>query len=317
LAIAEQNSQGGAAPSADDYQLDIVNSVWGEDTYPWESPFLDVLAKSYGTGVYLEDFASQPDVARQAIDTWVSAQTAGKIQDLLAAGSLDTTTRIVLVNAVHLKFPWAFPFDATQTVPGSFTRGDGTSVQASFMHQTNFLPYADDGQAQLVALALTGNELEVVFALPHGDLSTYESALTAGTASLTAPLDQAEPPNVEIEVPKLTFTSQPFSLTGALQGMGMTQAFDPSADFSGMCAHPPDGQPLYFSNVLQKSTLALEETGVEAAAATAVFEDAAVAAAPPPQVFLNRPFVIGIVDTTTGAILFLGHIADPTDAGDP
>ena len=44
--------------------------------------------------------------------------------------------------------------------------------------------------------------------------------------------------------------------------------------FSGFCAHPANG-PIYFTDVLQKSMLGLEETGVEAAAATAVFQDAA------------------------------------------
>jgi len=46
-----------------------------------------------------------------------------------------------------------------------------------------------------------------------------------------------------------------------------------------------------------------------------VFEDAA-AAENPPVVHLNKPFVISIVDRT-GAVLFLGHVADPTDAGSP
>jgi serpin B len=303
------------SPSADDYQLDVVNSVWGERAYAWESPFLDVLAKSYGTGVYLEDFASSPDPARLAINAWVSAQTADKINNLLGSGTLDTTTRVVLVNAIHLKLPWALPFTASQTKPGPFTKSDGSVVQASFMNQANFWSYVDDGQAQRVALPLTGNELEVVFALPHGDLATYEAALAAGTASLDP--KSLEGGYVAVQVPKMTFTSAPFELTSALQAMGMTQAFDPSADFSGMCAHPSDGEPIYFSDVVQKSTLALQETGVEAAAATAVFEDAAVAEAPPPQVLLNRPFVLSIIDSTTGAILFLGHIADPTDQGGP
>ena len=315
LAQEQGPDPSGMVPSADDYKLDVVNSVWGETHDAWESPFLDILAKSYGTGVYLEDFASSPDPARLAINSWVSAQTANKINNLLGPGTLDTTTRVVLVNAIHLKFPWALPFTASQTKPGPFTKSDGSVVQANFMNQSNFWSYVDDGQAQLVALPLTGNEIQVVFALPHGDLPTYEAALAAGTASLD--LKNLGGGYVAVQVPKMTFTSQPFELTSALQAMGMTQAFDPSADFSGMCAHPSDSEHIYFSDVVQKSTLALQETGVEAAAATAVVQDAAVADGPPPQVILNRPFVVSIVDSTTGAILFLGHIADPTDQGSP
>jgi serine protease inhibitor len=47
--------------------------------------------------------------------------------------------------------------------------------------------------------------------------------------------------------------------------------------------------------------------------------DAAEGPPPPPPVpvDLNRPFVLSIVDVPTGAILFLGHIEDPTDMGSP
>jgi len=96
--------------------------------------------------------------------------------------------------------------------------------------------------------------------------------------------------------------------------MGMSQAFDPdSADFSGMCAHP-----LYISDVVQKTMIAMQETGVEAAAATAVMMQASSGEVlPTASVIVNRPYLIAIVDVPTGAILFLGHIEDPTDVGSP
>jgi serine protease inhibitor len=48
--------------------------VWGEKTYAWEPSFLDVLAQSYGTGIYLADFENNPDAAEQAINGWVSCE---------------------------------------------------------------------------------------------------------------------------------------------------------------------------------------------------------------------------------------------------
>ena len=129
-----------------------MNSVWGEKTYTWSTPFLTIMAKSYGAGVYLEDFINQPDEARQAINAWVGAETDDKIENLLPAGTIDPTTRMVLVNAIHLKFPWANPFDPSATQVGSFTRADGTTVSPSFMNDTLTVPYKDDGQAQIVGL---------------------------------------------------------------------------------------------------------------------------------------------------------------------
>jgi serpin B len=317
LAAAQIAEQGGAsAPSASDYELEVVNSVWGEQTFPWAAPFLNVLATSYGTGVYLEDFIDDPDPARLAINAWVSAETADKINNLLPEGSIDSSTRIVLVNAIHLKLPWANPFEVSATAPGTFTRGDGTTVSASFMNETLYSLYDDDGQAQIVGLPLSNNELWVVIALPHQgvSLATYEASLGPGSAALVGPSTGGY---VAISLPKVTFTSPTFSLRTALQAMGMIEAFIPgSADFLGLCP-APDGAGLYVSDVLQKATIAMQETGVEAAAATAVIGGDSVVPPPPVPMTVDRPYLVAIVDMPTGAILFLGHIEDPTDSGGP
>jgi serpin B len=307
-------------PSASDYELTVVNSVWGEQTYTWQPPFLNVLAQSYGTGVYLEDFIHQYDQARQTINAWVSTETVDKINNLLPEGSLTSLTRMVLVNAIHLKLPWAQAFEVPATTTGTFTRADSTTVSASFMNETVSLPYIDDGRAQIVGLPLAGGQLAVVIALPHADqdLATYEAGLAAGSAALALP---ASPTFVQLSLPRATFTSPTFSLALALQAMGMGQAFDSTAaDFTGMCANPPDGLNLYIADVLQKAMIAMQETGVEAAAATAVIMAGRAAAGVPPTptpMVVNRPYLLSIVDVPTGAILFLGHIEDPTDAGGP
>jgi serpin B len=107
--------------------------------------------------------------------------------------------------------------------------------------------------------------------------------------------------------------------------MGMKSAFDPNAaDFSGLCAHPPNGERLYISDILQKTTIAMQEVGVEAAAATAVILSGTSAYDPnppapptPAPMVVNRPYLLALVDKPTGALLMLGHIADPTEAGGP
>jgi serpin B len=270
--------------------------------------------------VYLQDFINQFDQARLNINAWVSSETSDKINNLLPPDSLDAMTRMVLVNAIHLKLPWDQAFAAYVTAPNTFTRADGTAVSTSFMNQTLTVPYVDDGQAQIVGLPLAGREVSVVIALPHPgqDLATYEAGLTTKSAALAQPASTAF---VELTVPKAIFTSPTFSLASALQAMGMSQAFDPNgADFSGMCAHAPDGLNLYISDVLQKAMIAMEETGVEAAAATAVIESGSSGGGPVPtttRMDVNRPYLIAIVDVPTGAILFLGHIEDPTDQGGP
>jgi serine protease inhibitor len=312
---------GQAAPQADDYQLQVVNSVWGEQSYTWETPFLDTLAAHYGTGVYKQDFQHAYEPARATINGWVSEHTNDKINDLLPKKSVDSSTRMVLVNAIHLKLPWETSFAPSATSAANFVRGDASTVSTAFMHRTAALAYVDDGHARVVSLPLSNRELELVIALPHADvtLADYEASLAADSSALTAAKSDAQ---VVLSLPKATFTSPSVSLTAALKALGMIQAFDgQTANFDGLCAHPPDGNHLYVSDVLQKSMIAMQETGVEAAAATAVLVAGTSLAPPEPPVTVemnvNRPYLIAIVDRPTGALLMLGHIQDPSDAGNP
>lgn len=298
------------APSASNYQLQVVNSVWGERTVPWEPPFLDVLATYYGTGIELVDFINKFESARVTINDWVSAKTADKINNFLPVEAVTTSTRMVLVNAIHLKLGWMSPFTESMTENGTFTTSAGKPFQTPFMNQTADFSYVDDGLAQIVALPLAGNQLSVIFALPHGDLATYEAGLTGNSAGLAKPPTESM---VSLSLPKVTFTSPTFSLKQSLENMGMKQAFVDGADFSGLCTT----EQLAISDVLQKTMVAMDEKGVAAAAATAVIVSGSSSGGGPGPVpmVVDRPFVISIVDIPTGAILFLGHIEDPSGVG--
>lgn len=314
LSAAKRDAEeaGNAAPSADDYRLHIVNSIWGEQTYTWETPFLDTLAKSYGAGVYVADFLEQPDAERERINAWVSDETQGKIGDLLPPATIDGDTRLVLVNAVHLKMPWAKPFDAESTKPGTFTRPDGSTVTADFMAKHQSLAYFEDEHVQLASLPLAGGDVSVTVVLPKAGLSAFEDSLDAATWKSAWEARRSE--YVALSLPKFSFTSASISLESAFQRLGMVQAFDPkTADFYGMCSEPPRGERLFVSDIVHKAMMAIDEDGVEAAAATAVAMAGMTSAPPEPvAMVVDQPFMVAIVDEPTGAVLFLGHIQDPT-----
>jgi serine protease inhibitor len=305
-------------PQASDYALEIVNSLWGQTGYPWERPFLQALAENYGAGLFNRDFRREPKATRLEINGWVSSQTGGKIQDLLGDSTVTTDTRLVLVNALHLKLPWAQEFLESETRPEPFTPSKQKPVKVPFMHRQDELPYRDDGAAQIVALPLSGRQLWVIIALPHVGLSlaSYEHTLRGSSAALAVPTASAL---VALSLPKVTFTSESFSLVSALKRLGMVQAFDSDqAHFEGMCSKlPPGDQRLVISDVLQKTMISLQERGVEAAAATAVIVARVASMRVPPKPLVpipmkvNRPYLLAVVDEPTGAVLMLGHIEEP------
>lgn len=64
---------------------------------------------------------------------------------------------------------------------------------------------------------------------------------------------------------------------------------------------------------LHEAFVAMDEEGTEATAATVLVARAVSGpAVPPPPVVLDRPFLLRIYDSESGATLFLGRILDPT-----
>lgn len=290
----------------DAFQLHIVNQMWAEPGYPFSSSYLDVLGQNYGAGVFLIDFAADPEQARTTINDWVAGQTADRIQDLIPQGVITSLTRFVLTNAVYFKASWLLPFDPADTATGTFHRQDGSTVDVPFMHEAGELRYAAGAGWQAVELPYATTQLDMVLILPDaGQLAAFEAGLDA--PALSAILSALTDHMTTVDLPKFQFRSQ-LDLDVPLQALGMTDAFDPSlADFSGM-----DGsRALYVQKVVHQGFVSVNEEGTEAAAATAVI--GGVTSVPQPaQITLDHPFLLLVRDGPTGTILFLGRVVDPS-----
>lgn len=307
LSDAEMAGEQAEKPSRDDFRLHVVNSMWGERTMTFEQPFLDTLAVNYGAGVFLADFKGNPDVERVRINDWVAQETLDRIQDLIPAGAIDTMTRDVLVNAIHLKLPWDKPFDTEDDL--SFLRPDGTTVSAPAVGRQETWRYAEDGGLQAVRIPLQGFQIELlVVAPPAGELETFEAGLTP--SSFQAFVDGMESRQVILRMPKVEFTTPSIKLRSKLEALGMVTPFSPtSADFTAITTD----EPLFISDVVHKAMLGIDENGIEAAAATAVIMAGSGVPPEPVEFDVDRPYFVAILDAPTDTILFAGHIVDPTE----
>jgi len=108
--------------------------------------------------------------------------------------------------------------------------------------------------------------------------------------------------------------NNPMDLTERLKALGIRLLFDPDrADLTGVAKPEPPGKLLFVTKVFHQGFIDVGEQGTEAAAATAVL--VALGAGAPPKRFVfeaDHPFVYLIRDTTTGLILFMGKVVDPT-----
>ncbi len=329
--------------------LRIANGAYGQSGWTIERPFLDAIAAAFGAGLRLIDFAADPDAARQAINAWVSDQTAGRIPSLLDQRDVTDLTRLVLVDAVYLKAAWEIPFRPEWTTAAPFTRLDGTTVDVPTMHTgldvaQVLLPYVRGNGWQAVQLRYAGQDhttpLAMTLILPD-DLASFEASLSANELAridgaidaqrkvlLTSPPCPAALPDplqcgcsrygVALYLPRFSIDTRT-QLRPVLSDLGMPLAFNTTgADFSGI--HVPDGAAdrVYVSAVVHEANIDVDEKGTTAAAATALLLSTGggcgVRAAKTITLRFDRPFLFVLSDTATGAILFMGHVTDPSAA---
>jgi serpin B len=296
-ALAARGAQEGVS-------LAFANALWPQRGYSFLDSFLDLLAENYGAGLRALDFG-QAEAARRQIKGWASDETEERIQELLPEGAVDGETVLALTNAVYFDAAWLNPFPEEATYKGGFKLLGGRQVGVPMMSQTTNLSYAQLDGVQAVELPYAGQALSMVVLVPDaGTFESYAASLTAD--DVNAVLAALQPASMRLDLPKFSYDAG-FALKQALTKLGIADAFTMEADFSGM-----DGtQELYVDDVYHKAFIAVDEAGTEAAAASAVVMSRK-GISRPHELIVDRPFVYLIRDIETGAILFLGHVLDPS-----
>ena len=292
-------------------ELDFANGIWAQKDHVFLAAFLDVARQSYGANLRQIDFRTRSETARTEINDWVGHETKGKITDLIQPGVVNPATQLVLVNAIYFKGQWAREFDKQNTANAPFSVTSTQKLPVPLMNLTADFKYAEVGGLQLLELPYAGDGFAMVVLLPRDvdGLKNLENLLNKQT--LDHWLTQARELNVAVLLPKFKLAAQ-FSLAKPLGEMGMTDAFSPGADFSGM-----DGErDLFISAVVHKAFVDVNEEGTEAAAATGVVMrmNAVRMPRPTPIFRADHPFIFLIRDLHSGSILFLGRVVDPTRA---
>ncbi|CAN6223951.1 unnamed protein product [Urochloa humidicola] len=118
---------------------------------------------------------------------------------------------------------------------------------------------------------------------------------------------------------KLSFCT---TAKGALRDLGITAVFDPAAADLPDMLEEEDGRgerrPLFLSDVFHKAVIEVNEEGTEAAVSTAlnmrVCEARVSRRREPKRVdfVADHPFTFFVLEEVSGAILFAGHVLDPT-----
>ena len=290
--------------------LETANSLWPQKGYELSKAFLHDLHKYYGTTVTPVDYRMNTEKARKTINRWVEKRTQDKIRELLAPSILNSLTRLTLVNAVYFKGSWEKQFDTSKTVNTDFFISKETKTVVPMMHQENSFRYAASDSLQILELPYSEDDLSMLVLLPAAKdgLALLESSLTP--ERLDTWTNSLKHRKVSLFLPKFTMTST-LRLDSNLKALGMTDAFDPDkADFSRMTVAK---DKLFIGAVVHKAFVDVNEEGTEAAAATGVVIGITSAMPEPVTVFrADHPFLVIIKEKSSGSILFMGRVVEPS-----
>lgn len=285
-----------------------LDSLWLATDLEVSSSFLDVLSQHYDTGIYLVDFAGNAELARGRINGWVAEQTAGFIPELFATGSLDEDVELALTNAAYLSAPWRDRFYVDSTFVTEFSLADGNVVDVACMEGQHKTPFALEADWGAVELPFLDANAGMILVLPNeGEYAALEASFDAGLVDrIVGALEAAADANemARLRIPKFDFSTS-VDLRPALEGLGAPSMFDPAtADLSGIEA---TGY-LYVRSFLHQTTVAIDEDGMTAAAASG---EPQAWGSIPPQLFFTRPFLFFVYDHGTGTVLFIGRFVRP------
>lgn len=293
----------------DSDMISIADSIWysNRKDLTVKKDFLQKNADYYGSDAYQLDF-SDPETVKK-INNWVSTNTGGLLDQVVE--KIEPDTVMYLINTLLFEAEWAKTYEDTQMEDGTFASPDG-DVSVTYMNSSEGY-YLEDGSATGFVKRYQNGNYSFAALLPNEGVSVEDYIAGLTGESFLSLLENAQNGVVYAKLPQFKY-EYAIGLNDALQNMGLTDAFDPSAaDFSDMGT--VDGENLYIGSVLQKTYIEVTPVGTKAGAATTVTMNATSAMLPPEDpktVELTRPFVYAIIDNQTGLPLFIGCVNNPS-----
>lgn len=287
-------------------KLKIANSIWLDNDMNGEpisfnEDFVERAVKYFYASSHSVDFSSEE--TRKAMADWISKNTNGTLSPTIKTNPEQILS---ILNTVYFYDQWINRFDKNKTSEDNFHLSNGSEVKADFMNQTFGSAGFSKGEGFTRAGLGLKNAGQMVFILPDEGVSPYD--LIASSDGMKEAFEGGESFCGEVvwKIPKFSFGSK-LLMTDALKGLGVSSAFSPDADFSGITDHMA-----YITDIRQETHISIDEDGVEASAFTQIDYSGSARPEGRAEMILNRPFIYYIT-SHNGSILFMGICENPAE----
>ncbi len=290
-------------PDGRKYRMHLGNSIWlnSASGVKVAQDFLQTNADYYGAQIYECDFTDSQSV--EDVNRWVRKQSDKLLENVTE--KLNEEATMMLLNVLSFEAEWENVYKKSDVFDGEFVSLSGETQKATFLTGEESCYFSmENGKG--FAKDYKKSAYQFIALLPNEGVSFTEFLSGLSGERLFETLKNGVKTQVQATIPKFSCEYRA-ELTEPLKRMGMKRAFDGGlAEFSCL-GEPVDGK-LYIENMVQMTTLTLDEKGTRAGAASKI--EMQTESALPYSVYLNRPFVYLIVDTENQVPLFIGTVVD-------
>lgn len=287
-------------------ELDVGNSIWLNDQYNFQDKFLEDSKHYFHAEIEAIDVSSDKSVER--INGWVKDATNGKIDEIISA-PLNSYLVTILINAIYFKGAWTHPFDEAATAEHPFQLEDGATTTIPLMRMKKELMYIDHDDFQAIRLPYGENEemsMQIFLPKENVAISHFQKQFTNEAWKKWNKMFKVQ--EGTLMLPKFQQEYEA-TLNESLKSLGMRTAFiEGEANFEKMIE---EDDPIWISEVKQKTFIDVNEEGTEAAGVTSVEIRTTSAPVDSFEMKVDRPFIMTIIDEETEMILFMGTIMNP------
>jgi serpin B len=245
----------------------------------------------------------------------------------------------VLASAIYFKGKWDMPFHGRATTDRPFHLLGGAAIDAPFMYNPNrhfiavyqgfkvlklqykmrqrqpWTPYYSYPLTTNFEKADTEYSMCIFLPDAYDGLRTLVDEIASRPGFVHDHLPSRKVEVGDFGVPKFKLECKS-NVTQILQELGLVLPFGMGADLSGMLEAGGDGSPLVVQDIFHKAVVEVNEEGTVAAAVTIMPLMAGCAPMmmrePPVDFVADHPFAFYIVEEATGAVVFAGHVLDPS-----
>jgi serpin B len=284
-------------------KFNSANSIWTDDSITLLDDFINTNRQMYDAEVSNIDASS--DECKKTINNWCAQKTDNCIPEIYPQEeSLDFN--VLLINAIYFNGKWNGKFEVSETQE-PFYNANGTTTQTNMMNMKKELKYDENDKFRLVEIPYGNGAFSMVIMLPQHGVELDEAIDYINSSRWSNIVDSesfASTVKTNVKMPRFEITYKE-SLVNSLMAMGVKEAFTTNANFSKI-----SDTSLFITDIIQSTTLKVNEKGSLAAATTVVNMGITSPSPTPKEVTfnVNKPFMFVIKEQSTNTFIFMGKM---------